>query len=68
VEALTVSIVDAAKALGLGRTTIYMLIKSGRLEARKIGGRNLVTVESIRRLVTSQGDCADAPVSATEAL
>ncbi len=47
----TVSIVDAGKALGVGRSTIYELINSGDLKTIKIGRRNLVTIESIRALV-----------------
>jgi excisionase family DNA binding protein len=53
-EALAVSINEAAKALGLGRTTIYAMIADGRLEAIKLGRRRLVAVESIRRLVAAK--------------
>jgi excisionase family DNA binding protein len=52
-EVLAVSISDAAKALGLGRTSIYAMIAEGRLEAFKLGRRRLVKVESIRRLVAA---------------
>jgi excisionase family DNA binding protein len=50
-QPITVSIADTAKALGLGRTSIYALIREGRLETIKLGRRNLVKVESIRRLL-----------------
>lgn len=53
-EALLVSINDTAKALNLGRTSVYELIKEGRLETRKMGRRRLVTVSSIRRLAGEQ--------------
>jgi excisionase family DNA binding protein len=53
-EALAVSINYAAKALGLGRTSIYAMIADGRLEAFKLGRRRLVTVASIRKLVAAQ--------------
>jgi excisionase family DNA binding protein len=52
-EVLAVSISDAAKALGLGRTSIYAMIADGRLEAFKLGRRRLVKVDSIRRLVAA---------------
>jgi excisionase family DNA binding protein len=53
VEILAVSINDAAKTLGLGRTSIYVMIADGRLEAFKLGRRRLVKADSIRRLVAS---------------
>lgn len=53
-EVLAVSINDAAKALGLGRTTIYAMIEDRRLEAFKLGRRTLIKTESIRRLVSGQ--------------
>lgn len=54
-EPLALSINDTAKALSLGRTSIYALISDGRLEAFKLGRRTLVKAESIYRLVKGQG-------------
>lgn len=50
-EKLTISIIEAAKSLGVGRSTAYQLINTGDLKVIKIGKRTLVTVESIRALV-----------------
>lgn len=47
----TASISEAAKALSLGRTSIYALINEGRLQTIKIGRRRLVKIESIRQLL-----------------
>ena len=55
-ENITVSINDAAKALGVGRSKIYQLIRSGDLNFVKIGRRSLITVTSIRELVDGCGD------------
>ena len=53
-EPITLSVAETAKCLGLGRTSIYALIKDGRLETVKIGRRTLVKMTSIRRLVGSE--------------
>jgi excisionase family DNA binding protein len=50
-EAVTTSVNGAAKALGIGRTTVYALIKEGRLEAIKLGRRTLIKTASIKRLI-----------------
>ncbi|OYU74146.1 MAG: hypothetical protein CFE32_18725 [Alphaproteobacteria bacterium PA3] len=47
---LTLSIADACLALSLSRSSIYKLIKQGRLKTLKIGSRTLLTVESIKAL------------------
>jgi excisionase family DNA binding protein len=44
------SIMDAAKALGLGRSKLYELISEGRLDTVTIGRRRLVRVNSVREL------------------
>jgi excisionase family DNA binding protein len=53
-EPLVVSVTDAAKALSLGRTSIYAMIADGRLEALKLGRRTLIRMESIRRVVSGE--------------
>lgn len=52
-EIIALSIKDTAKALSIGRTSIYGLIKEGRLETLKLGRRTLIKTESIRRLMQS---------------
>jgi excisionase family DNA binding protein len=53
-EPIAASINDTAKALSLGRTSIYALIREGKLETLKLGRRTLVRVDSIRRLLDRQ--------------
>ena len=55
-EPLAISINAAAKALSIGRSSIYGLIKSNRLEAIKIGTRTLVTTASLARLAEARKD------------
>ena len=38
---------------GIGRTTLYAEIKAGRLKARKIGKRTLITAEAARAFLDS---------------
>jgi len=55
-ELLTVTVADACKALGIGRTKIYELIASNQIEILKIGKRTLVKTASIRALVDGERD------------
>lgn len=54
-EPIATSVSGAAKALGLGRTTIYELINSGRLETVKLGRRTLIKTASIHALINPKG-------------
>lgn len=53
-EAIAVSINQAARALGIGRSTIYKLINEGRLETIKIGRRQLIKASSLHNLASQQ--------------
>lgn len=53
-EPVAISINDTAKVLGVCRSSVYGLIKSGGLDAIKIGRRTLLTTESIRRLAQTR--------------
>ena len=50
---LAYTIADAAKASGIGRTTLYELIGAGKIEARKVGNRTLIPAESLRSCLAS---------------
>ena len=41
-QKLSYTIEEAAAALGLGRTTLYELIKTGELPRAKIGSRSVI--------------------------
>ncbi|WP_215761902.1 helix-turn-helix domain-containing protein [Acetobacter sp. P1H12_c] len=53
-EPLAISVNAAAKALSIGRSSLYGLIKAGQLDVIKIGTRTLVTTESLTRLAQSR--------------
>ena len=50
-NAISMTIPDAVKASGLGRSKLYELIGEGKLKTAKIGQRRLVLADSLRELV-----------------
>jgi len=61
--AIAATINRACELSGLGRSTIYELVKSGRLKSSTIGKRRLILVDSLRE-VLANGATLDAPDSA----
>ena len=53
-EPLAYSVADAGKVSSLGKTSIYALIRSGRLESRKIGNRTVIPADSLRNLIAGK--------------
>lgn len=53
-QALTMSITDAAKALSVSRPTIYKLIQTGKLNTFTIGRRRLVTPKAINKFIKAR--------------
>ena len=45
---LALSIAEFCEAVGIGRSTAYVEIKSGRLRVSKCGKRSLITVDDAR--------------------
>ncbi len=48
---LAVSISSAGKSLGLGRNSAYEAAKRGEIPTIRIGGRLLVPIEALRRML-----------------
>jgi excisionase family DNA binding protein len=46
-----VTIGEAVRNFGIGRTTLYGLIQNGDIEAFKLGRRTLVRTESVRSFI-----------------
>ena len=57
-QALTMSITDAAKALNVSRPTIYKLIQTGKLNTFTIGRRRLVTPEALNKFIKAREHAA----------
>ena len=47
-ERLAVSVEEAADALGVGRSTLFELIRDGRLGSIKVGKRRLVPTDELK--------------------
>ena len=50
-EPLAVRIPTAMQLIGVRRSTVYALIKTGELHTVKLGRATLITMRSLRRLV-----------------
>lgn len=48
------SIVDAARCIGVGRSTIYELIAAGKLRKFNIGKRALIPESEIKRFISER--------------
>ena len=48
---ISLSITEAAKAIGVSRTSIYELINAGKIKSIKIGARRLVPVKNIHEFI-----------------
>jgi excisionase family DNA binding protein len=53
---LAFSINEAAESLGISRGTVYEAIRAGRFPALRLGRRQLIPVEGLRRWVAEQAD------------
>ncbi len=50
---IAVTIADATKIAGLGRSTLYKLIDGGKIIPRKAGRRTLILVDDLDRYLKS---------------
>lgn len=48
-DPLLLRVDDACKFAGIGKTTLFGLLKRGEIEGRKAGARTLITTESLKR-------------------
>jgi hypothetical protein len=60
---LAYSVAETCYIVPCGKTKLYELIGEGLLDARSLGGRTIITAESIMRLIAS---LPTAPIGATK--
>lgn len=52
---LTLTVTEAAAALGVSRSTAYKLVRTGEIPSLRLGSRIVVPVEALRRCVDDGG-------------
>jgi len=50
-EAICYSPADAAKALSIGKSTLFAMLARGEIKARKLGTRTLISAAELNRYV-----------------
>jgi len=55
-----VSVADAVRMVGLGRTSLYAAIASGKLKTKKSGRRTLVETTALRQFIAMLPDSGTA--------
>jgi excisionase family DNA binding protein len=51
VSRLLYPIAETEQLLGISHATVYRLVRAGHLDLKKIGGKSVITAESIDRFV-----------------
>ena len=52
-QPLAYTVAEAVRTSGIGRTSLYALIRDGHLEARKAGTRTLIPAAALNALLAS---------------
>jgi excisionase family DNA binding protein len=66
-QRLSCTIEEACQATGIGRTKLYEEMTAGRVETTRVGGRRLVLVASLKKLLGIRAISQGAPTSKPEA-
>jgi excisionase family DNA binding protein len=59
-DRLAYPINDLAEAIGVGRSKLYEEIRDGRLQAKKLGSRTLITAKAAREYLSNLPDLPTA--------
>jgi excisionase family DNA binding protein len=55
---ISVTVPEAVKLTGIGRTSLYYLMRDGKLPRRKCGAKTLILVSDLQRFVESLSEAA----------
>ena len=59
IEPIAMRVPEACRYLGIGRSTLYVLISTGEIEFIKLGSSTLVLTESLKSLVEHRRRAVD---------
>jgi len=60
-QRLAYTVADAARALSIGRSTLYKFLQSGELASINLGARRLILREDLDRFVQTRRDAQADP-------
>jgi hypothetical protein len=60
--AITVSVEDAARMIGVGISTMWAMVRAGQVETISLARRRLVTVDSLHKLVEGRRGASGEPI------
>ncbi len=53
-DPLAVSVTEAQRLTSIGTTSLYALMRAGKLKSHRVGGKRLIDYQSLRTLVTPE--------------
>jgi excisionase family DNA binding protein len=62
-EKIGYSVDETVEASGLGRSTIYELIRSGELDSIKVGRRRIVPADALREFIDTKRTASDQVIA-----
>ena len=66
-ERMTYNMNEAAEVLGIPKSTLYRLVKKGRLPSIKLGKRVLISRMAMEDLISGKKcSCCDLPIASVE--
>jgi len=61
-EPLAISAAEAATMLGVSRPTVYTLMRREDFPSFKIGSRNLISVDGLKKWIADQTECTGGAI------
>jgi excisionase family DNA binding protein len=59
IDPLTITVLDALRLSGLGRTKLYELITNGEIQSVRVGTRRLIDFASLKACLTGRREASE---------